>query len=98
MYSERNRNHKIEIDARPEVAYPADGRPIAVFRELQTRSFAYMLLMPGEHGYDAMSELLENRDNVGRVFRNVRRVIATRTEVRGVWPACPLVTAIDALA
>ena len=98
VYSERNRNHKIEVAARPEVQYPAHGRPIAVFRELQTRSFTYMLLMPGEAGYNAMSELLENHENVGRVFRNVRRVFATRTEIRGVWPECPLVTAIDTLA
>ncbi len=97
VYSQINKNHRIEIGARPDVQYPTVGRPIAVFRELQTRSFAYMLLMPGEVGYEAMSALLENRENVGRVFGGVRRVTATRADVHGVWPDCPLVTAIDAL-
>ena len=33
-----------------EVVYP-DTPPVAIFRELQVRSFAYMLLMLGELGY-----------------------------------------------
>ena len=97
VYSQINKNHRIEIAARSGAQYPTTGRPIALFRELQTRSFAYMLLMPGEVGYEGMSELLENRENVGRVFRGVRRVIATRADVHGVWPECPLVTAIEEL-
>ena len=97
VYSPVNRNHRIEIAARPGAPYPdeAEGRPIAVFRELQTRSFAYMLLMPGEPGYGPMMALTDNLESVGR---GLRRVIADATDIRGAWPECPLVTSIDTLA
>ncbi|MYK86990.1 MAG: hypothetical protein F4018_00760 [Acidobacteria bacterium] len=97
VYSEVNKNHRIEIAARPSTPYPdqAEGRPIAVFRELQTRSFAYMLLMPGEPGYDAMMMLTGNLESVGR---GLPRVLADAASIRDSWPECPLVTAVDALA
>ncbi len=93
VYSEANRNLKIEIASHHGAPYPIAGQPIAVFRELQARSFAYMLLMPGEPGHEAMSGLTNTLDSVGR---GLHRVIAKSADVRGVWPECPLVTAIDA--
>ena len=54
-----------------------------------------MLLMPGEPGYEAMSALTQTLEAVGR---GLNRVIATRAHVHGVWPECPLVTAIDPLS
>ena len=95
VYSDANMNLKIEVASHHGAPYPDDGRPVAVFRELQARSFAYMLLMPGESGYDAMSTLTETLKVVGP---GLHRVIATRADVHGVWPECPLVTAIDALS
>ena len=71
------------------------GPPIAVYRELQVRSFAYMLLMPGDPGYDAMFSLTADLPTVGH---GVRRVITNTAGIRRAWAACPLIAAIDELA
>ena len=95
VYSDANMNLKIEIASHHGAPYPDAGPPIAVYRELQARSFAYMLLMPGEPGYDAMMRLTGNLESVGR---GRPRVLADAASIRGSWPECPLVTAVDALA
>ncbi len=91
VYSPANRNYKIEIASHRGVHYPNTGRPVAVYRELQARSFAYMLLMPGDPGHDEMYALTERVPNIGR---GRPRVIATGTDIRSSWTACPLLTAI----
>lgn len=95
VYSAANMNLKIEVASHHGAPYPDGGRPVAVFRELQVRSFAYMLLMPGEPGHDEMSALTGTLESVGP---GVPRVVTDGGAVRGAWPACPLVTAIDAPA
>lgn len=93
VYSKINKNPKIEAGARRRERYPDSGqRPVAVYRELQLRSFAYMLLLPGEPGYDAMLTLTADLPKVGQ---GLRRVFADGSNIRSVWPACPLVTSID---
>ena len=94
VYSEANKNPKIEIASHHGESYPEAGPPIAIYRELQVRSFAYMLLMPGDPGYDEMFALTEDLPAVGR---GVRRVITNTSGIRRVWAASPLVTAIDEL-
>ena len=88
VYSDANKNPKIEIASHHGEPYPDAGPPIAVYRELQVRSFAYMLLMPGDPGYDEMFALTEDLPTVGR---GVRRVITNTLTIRRVWPASPLV-------
>lgn len=92
IFSEHNRNYKIEIGAARGLAYPADGRPVIAFRETQVRSFDYMLLMPGDVGHQALFRLTEELPAVGR---GLRRVIATVDEVAAVWPQSPLVRPIQ---
>ena len=94
VYSPSNKNLKIEVSSHQGAPYPDPGPPIAVFRELQARSFAYMLLMPDEPGYESMFALTETLTAVGR---GLPRVLATRADVEGEWPECPLLTAIDTL-
>ena len=96
VYSGANMNPKIEIASRHGAPYPDSGRPIAVYRELQVRSFAYMLLMPGDPGYDEMFALTEDED-LQKVGRGVPRVFTDTSRIRRFWAACPLVTAIDEL-
>lgn len=88
IYSEANKNPKIEVASRSGESYPERGPPIAIYRELQVRSFVYMLLMPGDAGYDEMYTLTKDLPTVGR---GVRRVIAGAADIRGVWEASPLV-------
>lgn len=92
VYSDANKNLKIEIASHHGEPYPDAGPPIAVYRELHARSFAYMLLMPGDPGYDAMFELTETGTTVGP---GARRVITDRDDIRNAWPTSPLITAID---
>ena len=93
VYSESNRNLKIEFASRRGEPYPDGGSPIVVYRELQARSFAYMLLVPGDPGYVEMLRLTEALPNVGR---GVRRVITDSARIHQAWPGCPLITALDA--
>ena len=90
VYSEANKNPKIEIASHHGERYPDGKPPIAIYRELQVRSFAYMLLMPGDRGYDEMFALTEDRPTVGR---GVRRVIVGTLDIRHVWPESPLLVA-----
>ena len=92
VYSDANKNLKIEIASHHGEAYPDVGPPIAVYRELHARSFAYMLLMPGDPGYDAMFALNETGATVGP---GARRVIVDRDAIRDAWPTSPPITAID---
>ena len=95
IYSDANKNLKIEIASHPGEPYPDAGTPITVYRELQTRSFAYMLLMPGDTGHDPMFSLTETLPSTGP---GVRRVVTNTNEIRGYWPTCPLIRSIDSLA
>ncbi len=92
VYSDANMNLKIEIASHRGEPYPDGGPPIAVYRELHARSFAYMLLMPGDPGYDAMFELTETGTTVGP---GARRVITDHDAIRNAWPTSPLIMAID---
>ena len=92
VYSQANRNYKIEIASHRGQPYPNAGRPVALYRELQARSFAYMLLMPGDPGHEEMYTLTERLPNIGK---GRPRAIANSTEIRSSWAACPLLTAID---
>ena len=92
VYSRANMNYKIEVASHRGEPYPNAGRPVAVYRELQTRSFAYMLLMPGDPGHEEMHALTERLPNVGR---GRPRVMADAADIRRSWAACPLLTAID---
>lgn len=95
VYSKANKNPKIEIASHSREPYPDAGSPIAVYRELQVRSFAYMLLMPGDPGYAEMLALTGDLPTVGS---GVPRVITNAAGIRRFWAASPLVTAINELA
>jgi hypothetical protein len=66
-----------------------------VYRELQARSFAYMLLFPGDPRYAAMFALTERLPSVGR---GLPRVITDHATISTAWASSPLVTAIGALS
>lgn len=92
VYSQTNKNHKIEIGAARGEDYPDDSPPLLVFRERQLRAFDYMLLFPGEAGYGPLFDLSRNLPAVGRGFP---RVITDMPTLEGAWPECPLLTSED---
>lgn len=87
VYSQSNKNMRIEVSARAGEPYPEAGPPIAVFSELQVRSFAYMLLLPGEAGYQ---ELLSLTTDLPKVGAGLPRVIGKVEEIQERWSRCPL--------
>lgn len=83
VYSNVNKNYKIELGARHGAPYPDVGVPIAIFVELQTRSFQYTLLFPGDNGYDEMLRMTQDLPSLGKGHR---RVLTSAGELRKVWP------------
>ena len=82
-----NKNHKIEIGAAKNLAYPDGGRPLLIFRERQLRSYDYMLLMPGENGYGPVLELSVRLPSPGHGFP---RPVTDMDTLARAWPGCPL--------
>jgi hypothetical protein len=93
VYSQANKNHKIEIGAARGQEYPNDASPVLVLRERQLRVFDYMLLMPGEPGYASLVDLTRKLPSLGKGFR---RVITNMETLAASWPDCPLLTSEDA--
>ena len=93
VYSQANKNHKIEIGAARGLDYPPDSPPVLVFRERQLRAFDYMLLMPGEAGYAPLFDLSGRLPSIGR---GLPRVVTDMATLSGAWPACPLLTSEEA--
>ena len=88
VYSEgSNRNHKIEIGAARDIAYPNDGRPILIFWERLLRTFDYMLLLPGENGYGPLIDLSNRLPSPGKGFP---RPITDLATLEQAWPDCPI--------
>ena len=91
IYSQINRNHKIEIGAAKGIEYP-ETPPLLVFQERQLRVFDYMLLMPGDDGYGSLIDLTHNLPPIGRGFP---RVITNVNELEKAWANCPLLALED---
>ena len=88
VYSEVNKNYKIEIGAAKGYQYPSnDRRPLLLFFERQLRTFDYLLLMPGDTGYEQVSDLSNDLPPLGRGLR--RSITDTRT-LSQTWAECPL--------
>lgn len=81
VYSEHNRNCKLEFDF-PQHSYPTTGVPLLLVAELGLRSFRYRSLFPADSGYQEMWELTEELPTVGR---GLRRVITNLDEIELRW-------------
>jgi hypothetical protein len=87
VFSSRNKNIKIEFAAKRHEPYPSEGRPILIVREIGTRIFHYMLLMPREEGHREMIEFLKTNPSIGR---GLRRSLTRHNDLLAVWEKCPL--------
>lgn len=87
-----NKNVKIEVGAAREAArtvgYPAEGRPVVLFRREGAGRFRYLLLMPGDPGHAEMTGLAE--DEFVPSHNQLPRVVTPRSHVLARWPDCPL--------
>lgn len=86
VYSNTNKNYKIELGAARGREYPTGGTPIVVMLELQVRSFEYTLLMPGEKGYSEMEQVINAHPSLGK---GLARVIILMEQLRSAWANNP---------
>jgi hypothetical protein len=84
----RSQNYRFELEAASGLAYPAQGRPIAVFVKMTSETFRYRLLMPDSEGHETIRNYLQ-KSSYAREGRMRRKVITVK-ELRGVWPDSPL--------
>ncbi len=87
IYSEYNKNYKVEIASRHGAAYPENNPPIIILKEVGLRSFRYMLLMPGDKGYDKMLDFTKRNPSIGK---GVPRVLTKISSLLAEWPDCPI--------
>ena len=87
VFSRSNRNIRIEFASRRHEPYPSKGRPTLIIREVGTRIFHYVLLMPKENGYREMVKFLNTHRSIGK---GLRRSMTTYDELMVVWKTCPL--------
>ncbi len=81
-------NYRFELEAASGLPYPATGRPIGVFVRIATRTFTYMLVMPGDIFHIELTQLLQN--SVPAPGREMRRFVFPAQQVKNVWPSSPL--------
>lgn len=81
----RSKNLRVQLAAKNGADYPKKGRPIAVFRDVKSRHFAYQLLLPGERGFVILKEILDKHES-----GDVRRHVTAIDRLRTLWPECPL--------
>jgi hypothetical protein len=87
VFSERNRNYRIEFDFGDVRDYPVEGVPLLVVLELDVRRYRYVLLLPGDRGYREMMQVNMSSPPLGA---GLRRVVTTLDEIELRWPDCPL--------
>lgn len=74
--SVKSHNYRFELNAAANLDYPTEGRPIAVFVKVATRTFRYRLLLPGTQIHSAASKFLDRKctEKVGQVRRFVTTI------------------------
>lgn len=87
VFSDVNKNPKIELDYSPICDYPVAGVPILLVLELDPRTFRYRALMPGGSGY---AEMLQLSNDLPKIGRGHRRGITNLDEVELRWPGAGL--------
>lgn len=89
VFSERNRNPKIEFHFGPrELDYPPDPlRPLLVVVESAYLTYRYRTLMPGDTGHAGIEQLLHAGPSLGK---GLHRRIVTLDEVEAAWPQASL--------
>jgi hypothetical protein len=81
-------NYRFELDAAAGIDYPPQGRPIGLFVRIATRTFTYMLVLPGDPVHLRLALLLQTE--VPNAGRQMRRVVLPAQQVQMVWPDSPL--------
>ena len=94
VFSQSNRNLKIEISGRQGEHYPTGNfPPIIVLKKVGVRTFHYTVLMPKDTPYRKIYDYTETIPSIGK---GLKRVVVDSNTLSSIWPNCPLcVKAVD---
>ncbi len=84
--SEVNLNSRIEVGALSGRQYPSTGRPIAIFQEVGTSLYRYMVLMPGDEGHEELWGYLSSLPR----GRSLQHEIMLLGKLLSLWPGYPM--------
>lgn len=86
--SVKSRNFRLELQAATGLQYPSNGRPIAVFVCVASRTFRYMLLMPNNPHYATILSFLVSKWTGSITL--AKQIVTNTEELKQVWPNSPL--------
>ena len=84
----KSHNYRLELAAGRGTPYPAAGRPIGLFRRMNSGIIAYHVLWPADPAHTAVEALLTKR--FGPAGRSMRRSLVTYLDLKSAWPGAPL--------
>ena len=88
VVSVQSQNYRLELSAVAGLAYPTNGRPIAVFRRTAAGQFRYHVFFPGDLGYAPLSSALAQRYQ--GAAHHLKRITVDSPTLASIWPACPV--------
>lgn len=84
----QSKNYRLELGSVSGIAYPASGRPIAVFRKVGAGQFRYRVFFPSDPGHAAL------RTGLNQLYqgptRQLPRVVVDSATLTNIWSACPV--------
>lgn len=78
-------NFRVELTSVNGLAYPTNGKPIAVFRRTKAKEFRYHVYMPGDAEHLSLEAFLKTRYTGPQ--RELKRVIVNRADILSLTPA-----------
>lgn len=90
VFSLVNRNAKIEMEGlrhRLPDNYPLSGRAILLIQEIESNHYRYMVLLPGEPGYE---QLQGHLDAVPQQGLSLKEDILSLDQLLAIWPSYPV--------
>lgn len=90
VFSLVNRNARIEMGGlrhRLPHDYPSSGRAILIIQGVESNHYRYMMLSPGEPGYE---QLRDHLDSVPQHGLALKEDILTLGELLAIWPSYPV--------
>jgi hypothetical protein len=88
VVSVKSNNHRLELGAAAGLEYPTSDRPIGVFLRVATRTFHYMLLMPGEAHHQKVKSILVGKYSAQA--NQLPRTVMKVEDLQPLWPESPL--------
>lgn len=84
----KSQNYRIELASVAGIPYPANGRPIGVFRKIGLKKFRYRIFFLGDSGYQNLVTALQAK-YTGPVH-HLKRIEISQLDMNLIWTSCPV--------